>query len=114
MRKILSLVLCIVLMLCMAIPASAEETAGTTVISLTVDPTMESYTLTIPADVTIDPTTKSGTVSVTLSDVTFVWSTELHVYASSANDWHLVNQEDATKTIQYRMNKSEWYKFLFW
>lgn len=103
MRKILSLVLCIVLMLCMAIPASAEETAGTTVISLTVDPTMESYTLTIPADVTIDPTTKSGTVSVTLSDVTFAWSTELHVYASSANDWHLVNQEDATKTIQYRM-----------
>ena len=46
---------------------------------------------------------KIRNLSVTLSDVTFVWSTELHVYASSANDWHLVNQEDATKTIQYRM-----------
>lgn len=95
--------LCIVLTFGMALPVSADGSNDTTVISLTVDPTLESYTLTIPADVTIDPASKTGTLSVTLSDVTFVWSTELHVYASSANDWNLVNQEDSTKTIQYRM-----------
>lgn len=110
MKKILSLILCISLVMCMATPAFATEATpyGTTVVSLEVDSSLESYTLTIPATVTISPETKSGSVDVSLSDVTLVWTERISVYMFASNaktdgkGSYLVNSETG-KTIHYNL-----------
>ena len=114
MKKLIAILLCMVCVLSMAIPvfATEEEDTRTTVVSMTLDPSMESYTLTIPATISIDPTEKSATLNVTLEDVTLVWHTRLDVRYSTANGVtdqegsFLVNTQDATKKIHYNITDS--------
>lgn len=88
---------------------STVVAAGTknTEISMTVDPSLESYVLIIPATVEIDPTERVGEIDVVLSDVELFWNTFLTVYATSANHVdgeggsYLVDTTDSTKKISY-------------
>lgn len=111
MKKLIAILLCMACVLSTAIPALAAENEDTrqTVVSLELDPSMESYTLTIPANITIDPAKKSATLNVTLEDVSLFWYDELYVYAAPANHdsvnggSYLVNTEDTTKKIHYTL-----------
>lgn len=99
----------------MAMPVFAEETEGAkqTIVSLEVDPSMEHYTITIPASISIDPAEKSATLNVTLEDVALVWHSRIHVYAAPANrdteniGSYLVHTEDAAKRIHYSLKSTE-------
>ena len=120
MKKFLSMVLCIVLMLSMAIPAIAAENEDTrqTVVSLEVDPSLEHYTLTIPSTIELDMAKEVNEIPVTLTDVTLCWSKNLDVYVTAQNAgeeaWetevndpdfspssYLIHTEDANKKILY-------------
>ena len=111
MKKLIAILLCMASVLSMTIPvfATEEEDIRTTVVSMTLDPSMESYTLTIPPTITIDPAKKSATLNVTLEDVTLVWHDALYVYAAPANHdsvnggSYLVNTEDTTQKIHYTL-----------
>jgi len=106
MKKLATILMTVLLIVSMSVIAFAADTQ-TTEITMTIDPSMESYTLTIPATVQIDPNQKSGTVNVGLSDVNLVWNTKLTVYATSKNHVdgedgsYLVNTSDSTKKISY-------------
>ena len=114
MKKLMAIVLCVACFMSFAISAAAA-TADTkeTVVSLELDPTMETYTLTIPATVSIDPSEKSATLNVTLSDVNFIWSTDLGVRVTAKNIdvqngcSYLVNTEDSSKKIRYTATNTE-------
>ena len=107
MKRFAAVLMAVLLVASMSVSALATDT---TEISLTVDPSMEHYTLTIPATVQIDPIEKSGTVSIELSDVALVWHTSLYVTASSKNHVegesvsYLVNTSDESKKIAYRVH----------
>ena len=103
MKKLLSLVLTVVMLLTTVIYVTAADTQTT--ISLTLDESMESYTLTIPASVEIDPTTKSGTMNVNITDYEFVWSDSIIVSASFCGS--LVNTEDESKSIAYEIENGD-------
>lgn len=115
MKKIIALLLCMVCVMTMATPVFAEETeeAKQTIVSLEVDPSMEHYTITIPATISIDPTEKSATLNVTLEDVALVWHSNIHVYATPANrdtentGSYLVHTEDAAKRIHYSLTSTQ-------
>ena len=109
MKKLFALILCIALVFSLNVCAFAE--GNTTTVSLTVDPSLESYTLTIPATATIDPATKKGSISVSVSDVTYVWSTKIKVFVSSENfdstGSNLVNSDDTSKKIHYTLKDTD-------
>lgn len=120
MKKFLSMVLCIVLILSMAIPVIAAENEDTrqTVVSLEVDPSLEHYTLTIPATIKLDMAKEVNEIPVTLTDVTLCWNKNLEVNVTAQNAceeaWetevndsdfspssYLIHTEDANKKILY-------------
>lgn len=107
MKKTLMLILCIILAINMAIPAFASES---TLVSLTLDETMEEYTLTIPDSIAIDLSEKSAVIDVTLSDVTLIWSNHLSVKVTAENavdgtdGSHLVNSDNSDLKIHYTIN----------
>ena len=119
MKKAFALILSIVMMLSLAVPAFAAETAESreSVVSLTLDPSMESYTLTIPATIEIDITKETTEIPITLEDVTLVW-TDLLSFSVSAANWtadayetdkcssYLINTEDAAKKIPYLLTRT--------
>lgn len=104
MKKALSLILCLLLILCMALTAYATETNNSTVVSLTVPD--ETYTLTIPANVVIDAKSKTGTINVSFTDVNLIWSRGIQAHFTCANavpgetGSYLVN---GNKTIHYNL-----------
>ena len=104
MKKVLSILLSFLLIFSMAIPAVASE--NQTVVSLELDPTMESYTLTIPATVELDPAEKVGYLNITLENINLVWSKTVNVTMTAANGSadggsYLVNEADETQKIHY-------------
>ena len=76
-------------------------------VSLELDSSMESYTLTIPATVELDPSTKTGYIGVELKDVNLVWSGSVNVSFTAANGEtgnagsYLVNTENEDLKIHY-------------
>ncbi len=110
MKKILSFLLISIMLLSTAIcVVAADNENRETLVSLTLDETMESYTLIIPSTVTIDPATKSGTLGIELKDANLVWNDTITVYVTSANPdteeygAFLVNTEDSSKKIHYQL-----------
>ena len=109
MKKVISFILCLALVFSLNICAFAEETSNdqTTVLKLTVDPSLETYTLSIPAELNIDPATKTATLTVSASEINLLWSDAFCVDVSSENldttGANLVNTKDATKKIHYEM-----------
>lgn len=106
MKKFLSLMLCLALLLGLA--TTAYATGNTTTVSLEVPD--ETYTLKIPATVTIDATSKTGSVTVEVADVNLIWSTGLKVVMTAQNTVsgetgsYLVNEESGNK-IHYNFSK---------
>lgn len=106
MKKFLSLMLCLVLLLSLA--TTAYATGNTTTVSLTVPD--ESYTLKIPATVTIDADSKTGSITVAVEDVNLIWSTGLNVYMKAQNEVsgetgsYLINADSGNK-IHYSFSK---------
>lgn len=110
MKKVLSILLSITLLLSLAIPVFAAETdTRSTVVSLELDPSMESYTLEIPAQVELDVATKIGAIAVKLTDVSLVWNHSVTVYMTTENGVsgepgsYLVNSDDESLKIHYTL-----------
>ena len=101
MKKLISMLLCLVLVASMTTPTFAAE--NQTELTLTVPADMETYELTIPAAVDIDVTNKTGSVSVKLSNVVLVWSKTLRVDVTSANGGYLVNDENTNLKMLYQI-----------
>jgi len=106
MKKITTIIVAILMLITISVNTIAAETQSTE-ISMTIDPSMESYTLTIPATIQIDPNVKTGDINVELSDVNLFWNTFLTVYATSQNHIdgehgsYLIETTDNTKKISY-------------
>ena len=111
MKKLISVLLCVAIALCIVPTAQAAETKQTTV-SLELDPALETYTLTIPATVSIDPGTKDGTIGISLTNMKFIWHSRISVLMSAANTntgeqgSYLVNTEDPNQKIHYDATSS--------
>jgi len=111
MKKITSVLIAVLLLLSINVAAVATDIKTTDVI-MVVDPSMETYTLTIPATVIIDPAVRVGTLDVTLSDVNLVWNNWLRVDLTTKNrvdgemGSYLVNEEDATQKVSYTLHSN--------
>lgn len=81
MKKLLSLMLCLVLLMGLATTAYAAD--NETIVSLEVPP--ETYILKIPPTVTIDATSKENTFTVAVEDVNLIWSSQIIVKYEAAN-----------------------------
>lgn len=120
MKKLIAILLCMVCVLSLAVPVFAEEIAETkqTVVSLELDPSLEHYTLTIPATIELDMAKDVNEIPVTLTDVAFCWNRRLEVYVTAQNAceeaWetevddpefgpssYLIHTEDENKKILY-------------
>lgn len=106
MKKFLSLMLCLALLLGLA--TTVYATGNTTTVSLEVP--NESYTLKIPATVTIDAASKTGSITVAVEDVNLIWSDYLRVMMTAQNvgttgeaGSYLVNAESGNK-IHYNFS----------
>lgn len=114
MKKLISVLLCVAIALCIVPTVQAAEVAETkqTTVSLKLDPTLETYTLTIPATVSIDPSTKDGTIEISLTNMKFIWHSGISVLMSAANSSaseqgsYLVNSEDSNQKIHYNATSS--------
>lgn len=111
MKKIISLILAIVTVMSMSLTAFAAN--NQTEISLTLDESMESYELVIPATVTIDPAEKTGKVEVKIQNINLVWNKGINLYVKAANDdpdadvsSYLINTEEPNKKIGYKLHLS--------
>lgn len=106
MKKFLSLMLCLALLLGLA--TTVYATGNTTTVSLEVPD--ETYTLKIPATVTIDATSKTGSVTVEVADINLFWNTGLVVEMTSQNavsgeiGSYLVNEESGNK-VHYNFSR---------
>ena len=107
MKKFLSLMLCLGLLVCLA--TTAYATGSTTNVSLEVP--NETYKLNIPASVEINPRDKDGTITVSVEEINLIWSTGLRVYMTAQNavsgedGSYLVNAE-SDKKIHYSLKTS--------
>ena len=108
MKKIITILLSFVLLLSMTMTAFAAD--NQTEISLTLDETMESYEVVIPATIPVDLSQDETSFQIQIKNISLVWSDYVKVYVASANPdtesglgAFLVNKEDATKKIHYRM-----------
>ena len=105
MKKTVSFLLALILLCCMAVPAFAAE--NETLVTLTVDESLESYEVTIPPTITLDAAAfaqQGGgktALNVTINELTTVWSTKFYIYVASKNGFNLVNTEDPSKVIPY-------------
>ena len=107
MKKTVSFLLALIMICCMAVPAYAAE--NETLVTLTVDESLESYEVTIPPTLTLDPATfaRHGegetALNVTIDKLTTVWSTSFLISVKSKNKFCLVNTEDSSKMIEYSL-----------
>ena len=105
MKKTVSFLLALIMVCCMAVPAVAAE--NETLVTLTVDESLESYEVTIPPTITLDAAafaTNGGgktALNVTINKLSAVWSTRFNIYVASKNGFNLVNTEDPSKVIPY-------------
>lgn len=105
MKKTVSFLLALIMVCCMAMPAFAAE--NETLVTLTVDESLESYEVTIPPTITLDAAafaTDGGgktALNVTIKKLSAVWSTRFNIYVASKNGFNLVNTEDPSKVIPY-------------
>jgi hypothetical protein len=105
MKKTVSFLLALIMVCCMAVPAFAAE--NQTLVTLTIDESMESYEVTIPPTITLDAVafaTDGGgktALNVTINNLSAVWSTKFYIYVTSKNGFNLVNTEDPSKVIPY-------------
>lgn len=105
MKKTVSFLLALIMICCMAVPAFAAE--NETLVTLTVDESLESYEVTIPPTITLDAAafaTNGGgktALNVTINKLSAVWSTRFNIYVASKNGFNLVNTEDPSKVIPY-------------
>lgn len=106
MKKFLTLflALCLLMGVCIAettITGDGEGATGQTLVTLTVDRSMDSYTVTIPPTVIIDPATKKGSMSITLNKgFELISCNSLSIKMKSNNDCVLIN-EDGTQSVEY-------------
>lgn len=86
------------------------NTVGQTTVTLTLDPSLDSYAVVIPSSVTIDPDTRKGTGRVTIKggDAWNVkYGASLTVYfAESKNSLKLLNTRDSGKKIGYQLRSA--------
>lgn len=105
MKKTVSFLLALILLCCIAVPAFAAE--NETLVTLTVDESLESYEVTIPPTLTLDAAAfaRHGegktALNVTINKLSAVWSTRFNIYVASKNGFNLVNTEDPSKVIPY-------------
>lgn len=105
MKKTVLFLLALIMVCCMAVPAFAAE--NETLVTLTVDESLESYEVTIPPTITLDAATfaqQGGgktALNVTINKLSAVWSTKFYIYVASKNGFNLVNTEDSSKVIPY-------------
>lgn len=106
MKKYLSIMLCLALLL--GLVTTAYATGNTTTVSLEVP--NESYTLRIPANVEINPAEKTGTITISVEDVNLIWSDYLKVIMTAQNvgakgerGSYLLNSESGKK-IHYNIS----------
>lgn len=106
MKKIISSVLCLVMMLSMGTVAFADSSDFVLTYS-----NEASYEITIPASGTVDKTTGKGTIVVNVGDANLEDGTAVSVTATSANysngSWYLVNTKDATDKIAYSIGTTD-------
>ncbi len=111
MKKILSCVLCLAMMLSMGTVAFASEisTDGGSQNTVVTYGMSEGFTVTIPTNFTIDET-KKATADVSASNVVIAHGSTLKV-AVSGNDyvdsWELVDEAEATNTLTYTIGTTE-------
>lgn len=110
MKKTVSFLLALIMICCMAVPAYAADTRNTEV-SLTIDESLESYEVTIPATITLDAAKfANGKVTVMkaeLTSISAIWSKYIKIYFSSQNGFYLVNTEDSSKKIGYTFQAAD-------
>lgn len=111
MKKILSCVLCLAMMLSMGTVTFASEisTDGGSQNTVVTYGMSEGFTVTIPTNFTIDES-KKATADVSASNVVIAHGSTLKV-AVSGNDyvdsWELVDEEEATNTLTYTIGTTE-------
>lgn len=105
MKKTLSLLLALILVCCAAAPAFAAD--NETLVTLTVDESLESYEVTIPPTITLDAKSfAKGTktpLNVTINKITAVWSKYITINCSSENGMKLVSTENSSNQIPYHL-----------
>lgn len=110
MKKTVSFLLALILLCCMAVPAYAADTRNTEV-SLTVDESLESYEVTIPATITLDAAKfangEKTVMKAELTSISAIWSKYIHIDFSSQNGFYLVNTEDSSKKIGYTFQTAD-------
>ncbi len=108
MKKVLSVVLALVLLLLCTVPCFAESQS---MVISTVG--VVTYELSYPADIEIPWMTKSmGIGQVTAVLLNIEPSKAVSVSVSSAYDYKLTNELDASKTIAYNLYGTDDIKFL--
>lgn len=108
MKKVLSVVLALVLLLLCTVPCFAESQS---MVISTVG--VVTYELSYPADIEIPWMTKSmGIGQVTAVLLNIEPSKAVSVLVSSAYDYKLTNELDASKTIAYNLYGTDDIKFL--
>lgn len=89
MKKLIALLLCLALLLGFSVVAQAKtETEMETQeveVSLELDPTMETYTLVLPATVELDPFTKEGSLEIGITAANLVWSDGIEIGCKAEN-----------------------------
>ena len=108
MKKIISIILATVLLFGMTMTVFGAD--NQTEINLTLDESMESYELVIPASVPVDLSQDETRFNVRIQNISLVWNERVKIYVSSANPdlesgmgAFLVNTEDTSKKIHYNM-----------
>ena len=100
MKKMLSSILCLIMMVSMSISAFAESNDFVLTYS-----NEASYEITIPASGTVNKATGKGIIEIDISDTNLANGTAVSVTATSANyangSWYLVNTKDSSDKIAY-------------
>lgn len=106
MKKILSSVLCLAMLLSLGVTAFAETNDFVLTYA-----NEASYEITIPASGDVDSSTGKGTITITVDNANLAENTAVSVTATSANYadgyWYLVNTRDATDKIAYTIGTTD-------
>ena len=106
MKKIISSILCLIMMVSMSISAFAESNDFVLTYS-----NEASYEITIPASGTVNKATGKGIIEIDISDANLANGTAVSVTATSANyangSWYLVNTKDSSDKIAYTIGTTD-------
>lgn len=119
MKRFLALILsiCLLMGFCAAeattITGDGEGASGETLVSLTIDRSLDSYTVIIPPTVVIDTVTEEGEMDVVLeSGYKLISGNKIKVTVSSANGCKLINEDNSNswvyKLTYYEENMPHW------